>query len=152
MGRTRSEGTEIRAIVAGVLAWFVPGAGHFFLGERWRGSVFLAVITVTFWCGVAVGGVRSTVDPVAHKHWFLAEMLTGSNTIAALALSAQLPRTEAGAPSPYLAVWPADDIGIVYCGVAGLLNLLVVIDAVARGAQWGPRPGAARPPPGGGSP
>jgi hypothetical protein len=49
-------------------------------------------------------------------------------------IGSRLPDPEKGKVSPYLATWPADDIGIVYCGVAGLLNVLVILDAVSRGA------------------
>ena len=43
---------------------------------------------------------------------------------------------ESGAPEAskdlYKAPWPASSIAVVYSGVAGLLNLLVIIDALAR--------------------
>jgi hypothetical protein len=135
MKQQQGGGSDFRAVAAGLLSWVVPGGGHFFLGERWRGTIFLVVITITFWTGVAIGGVKSTVDPVGHRAWFLAEMMSGSNVLAALALSSTIPAPRPGVPSRYLAAWPADDIGIVYCGVAGLLNLLVLIDAIGRGAQ-----------------
>ena len=133
MARNEQSGSELRAIVAGLLAWLVPGLGHFYLRQHWRGAVFLAVITVTFWCGVAIGGVVNTVAPRSHPAWFVAELCTAGNALGGLAMRSSLPEVRAAHTSPYLATWPADDIGLVYCGVAGLLNVLVILDAIGRG-------------------
>ncbi len=48
-------------IVAVLLAWLIPGAGHFYLGRRVRGIIIFLVIAVTFWAGIAMGGAM-TVD------------------------------------------------------------------------------------------
>ena len=143
----KNQGSELRVVLAGVLAWVVPGLGHFYVGQHWRGAIFLAVITTTFWTGVAIGGVRSTVDPTRHRAWFVAELCTGGNTVAGLVLGSRLPEPDPAKPSPYLATWPADDVGIVYCGVAGLLNVLVILDAVARGGPVAGRKVRPRSPP-----
>ena len=45
--------------------------------------------------------------------------------------------------SPYVAYYPADDIAIVYTGVAGLLNVLVIFDVLSRGS---PRPASESSP------
>ena len=134
-------------MAAGLLAWLVPGLGHFYLGEHWRGVIFLAVITSTFWGGVAIGGVKSTVDARSHPAWFVAELCTAGNAAAGLLLRSRLPEAGRDRVSPYVAAWPADDIGIVYCGVAGLLNMLVILDALGRGASRGRKGLPARSPP-----
>ena len=69
-----------RVPLAGLLAWLVPGLGHLFVGERVRGLIYLITITVTFWGGIAIGGVRDTVDPQARTTWFLAQ--TCADTIS----------------------------------------------------------------------
>lgn len=124
-----------RAPVAGFLAWLVPGLGHFFLGHRGRGLVFLVTITATFWSGVAIGGVRATVDPQDRALWFVAQLCTGANTAVAFAMSRTLTATSQPGPKepskyvpPY---WVSAEVGVHYTGVAGLLNLLVVLDAIA---------------------
>jgi len=117
--------------VIAIASWLVPGLGHFLIGEKMRGIIFLVTVTVTFWGGVAIGGVRSTIDPENRKAWFMAQICNGASASAGLAWSKQI-RVEAGQPSEYLAYWPVDDIAVVYTGVAGLLNLLVVFDALAR--------------------
>lgn len=111
----------------------MPGLGHLYLGHRTRGLVFLVVITATFWSGVAIGGVRSTVDPKERKLWFMAQLCTGGNTLAAWALNQRFTRPYAqdSQPPPY-SHWMRADVGVHYAGIAGLLNLLVILDAIAR--------------------
>lgn len=119
--------------LVGLLAWLVPGLGHIFLGCRGRGIVFLVTVTATFWSGVAIGGVRSTVDPQARKLWFVAQLCTAANTLTAYAL--RLAVTQRGSnPGHAIGVnhWSAVNIGVHYTGVAGLLNILIIFDAIAR--------------------
>jgi TM2 domain-containing membrane protein YozV len=119
----------LQAPIAGLLAWLFPGLGHFYLGQRARGLVLLVTITITFWAGVAIGGVRGTVDPQERKLWYVAQLCTGGHTLAATALHKWVDR--GGTPAPP-AHWLSADIGVHYTGVAGLLNLLVIFDAIGR--------------------
>ena len=64
------------ALVALVLAWLVPGAGHAYVGRPVRATIIFATIGATFWAGVAMGGIM-TVDRENQRWWFAAEMLTG---------------------------------------------------------------------------
>ena len=126
----------IRVPVAAFLAWLIPGSGHLYLGHRWRGMICLVTITVTFWTGVAIGGVRATVDPQQRKLWFVAQLCSGGNTMAAFALNRSITPTFAGSPRPpmsgFVGHWLSADVGVHYTGVAGLLNLLVILDTIAR--------------------
>jgi TM2 domain-containing membrane protein YozV len=129
---------SIRAAVAGLLAWLIPGLGHIYLGHRTRGLILLVTVTVTFWSGVAIGGVRSTVDPRERRLWFVAQICTGGNTMAAVMLRQRIERTlspeELAGPGGH---WLPADVGVHYTGVAGLLNLLVILDVVARADRNG---------------
>jgi len=148
--------------VAGLLAWILPGLGHWYLGHRARAITIMVAIAVTFWCGVAIGGVKSTVDPSENRLWFLAQICAGGHTIAAAVWSGRLDpvvyrcpkcdgdlsnRPREGSICPgcreeissveaatrtRMAYWPQVDIAIVYTGIAGLLNVLVILDAIAR--------------------
>jgi len=124
-----------RMPIAGFLAWLVPGLGHVYLGDRGRGLVCLVTIMATFWTGVAIGGVRSTIDPQNRKLWFVAQLGTAGNAIAGYALHlAVTPVDEpvSDGPVAITAHWAAIDVGTHYTGVAGLLNLLVIFDVVSR--------------------
>jgi len=139
-----------------VAAWAVPGLGHWILRERTRAIIFFVTIAMTFWGGVAIGGVRSTIDPQTRKFWFMAQVCSGGHALVALAWAGRY-ELNPDQYSIYRAVWPADDIAVVYTGVAGLLNLLIVLDALGRlevvpelpngrraGPRGGPREGAPR--------
>ena len=121
--------------LTGMLAWVVPGAGHFYLGMYLRGIIIFLTIGGLFWTGVAIGGVRSTVDPQHNKPWFVGQMITGVNGLAALSLRRSVyGDAPGGVTGPALgrSALKTRDIGIVYSGVAGLLNLLVVFNAMVR--------------------
>jgi len=114
--------------VAGLLAWILPGAGHFYLGHWKRGLIFLVAIAATFWSGVAIGAVRYTVDPHERTAWFMAQLCTGTHGLAACFWGESL---RANTPAPKASPsYRSSDTGVVYSGVAGLLNLLVIVNAL----------------------
>jgi hypothetical protein len=102
-------------------AWAVPGAGHLWLGRRFKGLVFLIVIPLMFAIGLGVEGRLFPFD--------FSEPLVG---LAAFAdLGNGLPYVVAG----MLGFGNGDvraatyEYGNTFVIVAGLLNTLVVIDA-----------------------
>ncbi len=50
-----------RAITAMVLAFLVPGAGHFYLGKRGRAIAFFCIVSLMFFLGLAVDGDLYTI-------------------------------------------------------------------------------------------
>lgn len=156
-------------LLALLLAWILPGAGHYYIGRRLRGVVIGLAVAATFWAGMAIGGVM-TVDAQGERWWFIADMFTGSHGIAAWRLEkqvqkelvARLPadmRSVQSDPARELdrqyrldklqadkgiaLVHPVDTIARAYAGVAGLLNLMCVFDAVIlalMGAAHEPKP------------
>ncbi len=125
-----------RVSAAGLLSWLVPGLGHLYIGDRTRGIVCMVTIVVTFWGGVAIGGVRATVDPHERTLWFFAQLCSGSNVGAAYLLRGDAPKASKEISSAQIAAWAGPwvsaDIGVHYTGVAGLLNILVILDALGR--------------------
>lgn len=123
----------IRVPIAAILAWLIPGGGHFFLGYRSHALIALVVITGTFWSGVAIGSVQGTVAPNSRKLWFMAQLGTGGNALAAVTLHRVVDRdsfdSAVQSSKPH---WLSADVGVHYTGVAGLLNLLLIIDAIVR--------------------
>lgn len=131
MAREPTLPPALRIPLAGLLSWILPGAGHVFLGDMNRGILIFVTIATTFWGGIAIGGVRTTVDPQRQKLWFMAQICNGSHAIVAGAWGHAARK---GASSAQLAhsEWKSLEIGLVYTGVAGLLNLLVILDALIR--------------------
>ena len=148
-----------RTMQAAVLAWILPGAGHFYLGHRGLAAVFFIAISFPFWTGVALGGVKDSVNPRANKWLFLAEMCSGGYTTVCFIASNQItariqakpPQERAKAAVRYTSYFPESDVAQIYLATAGLLNLLAVLDALARAqngglptfAQEAPAPSAA---------
>jgi TM2 domain-containing membrane protein YozV len=58
------------------LAWLIPGAGHIYLGRPVRGITIFVAITLTFWSGIALGGIM-TIDQHYERWWFYGQMCTG---------------------------------------------------------------------------
>ena len=102
-------------------AWAVPGAGHLWQGRRVKGIAFLIALPLMFGIGLAIDGRLFPFDL--------------SEPLVALAAAAHV-----GIGFPYfvasaLGMGGGDvravtyEYGNAYLIVAGLLNLLVVIDA-----------------------
>jgi len=126
-------------VVAVALACAVPGAGHVYLGRWTRGLIIFVTIGALFWSGVAVGGVF-TVDSKHERWWFVAEMFTGVHGLigwqrekkayAALANVYGRSEEERMTHAGVALVAPAETVARAYAGVAGLLNLMCIFDAL----------------------
>jgi len=101
-------------------AWVIPGAGHFLIRERKRGIIIFSVITALFVIGLYVGSI-GVVDWVTGRIWFYAQVLYSP----AVGLIGNL--TKSGSYPTY---GRPCDIGQIYTGIAGMLNLLCILSAV----------------------
>lgn len=121
------------SVLAGLLAWLIPGAGHFYLGLRKRAVLLFITIEFTFLIGIYIGTVR-IVDPAQSVFWFIAQIFAGLNTIISHRLAIHL-----GSPSVDISHLLVRDwsyhIGVLYTAIAGLLNLLAVLDALVRAGR-----------------
>lgn len=145
-------------IPAGLLTWVLPGLGHWWLGHRALGVVFFLAISFPYFTGLAVGGIKNSVNPWSNHWLFFAEMGCGGYTTGALVVNRNVgeldPRLLADPKflnSPrltdeqrtryakYLSFYPESDVAQIYLAAAGLLNVLAILDAIAR-AQTGGLP------------
>ncbi len=114
------------------LAWLVPGAGHLAIGQRGRGLVFFVTIHLLFAAGLLLGGIHA-MNPPEQPIWSYTQLLAGWPTLAANALAknedANIARlgADTGIYAPKI-----QDVGTVYCGLAGMLNLLLIFDVLVR--------------------
>lgn len=107
-------------LTVGLLAWAIPGAGHFLIRERKRAIIIFVTITGLFTTGLYVGSV-AVVDSVSAGLWYLAQFIASP----AVAIIANVTRT-----GGYEVYGRCADIGQIYTSIAGLLNLLCIISAV----------------------
>jgi hypothetical protein len=104
-----------------VAAWAVPGAGHWWLGRRGKAVVLGAALILMFASGLAVQGRLFPVllsDPMVAL-WALADAGVGALYFLARAVGL-------GAGNVRAVTY---EYGNAFLVVAGLLNVLVVIDA-----------------------
>jgi hypothetical protein len=119
-----------RTVAAGLLAWVWPGLGHLYLKRRARGFVLMGALLALFVLGIAM-------DSRLQLHLGLEDPLALLFSVAQMAVGAPyfLARSlgfEAG-----MVTSPTYEYGNTFTAVAGLLNVLVILDAldVARGLK-----------------
>lgn len=116
------EADDWRAVGLAIGAWLVPGAGHVLQGRTEKGVVFFVAILAMFVVGIASGGRLFPLQP-SDPLVFLEAVAEW--TVGAPRLVAGLAGFGAGAVTA-----PAYEYGNTFLIVAGLLNALVVLDAV----------------------
>jgi len=62
-------------LIVAILAWIIPGAGHFFIKERKRAVIIFVTITATFTTGLYIGSI-AVIDPVGAWPWYIGQMIT----------------------------------------------------------------------------
>jgi hypothetical protein len=127
---TAAEQTQSGTLVLLCLAsWAIPGAGHLWLGRRSKGLIFLIALPLMFAIGVAIRGCLfpfELSDPLAALA-AVADLGIGATYFIAAALGY-------GGGDVRAVTY---EYGNAFLVVAGLLNMLVVIDAydVAMGRK-----------------
>ena len=122
MRATAADETQSGALVLlCVASWAIPGAGHLWLGRRNKGLVFLVALPLMFAIGLALRGrifPFDLADPLVALA-ALADFGIGLTYFVAAALGY-------GAGDVRAVTY---EYGNAFLIVAGLLNVLVVIDA-----------------------
>lgn len=106
------------ALAAGV-SWLLPGFGHILLGQRGKGLLIGAAVLVVFGAGLFFSEGHA-VDRGMAPVWWIGQMLCGGGALFAAFVTAPLEMT--AFPQHY-------ELGLNLCTVAGLMNLVVMIDA-----------------------
>jgi hypothetical protein len=120
MAARSKEGHILFLLIVGLLGWVVPGGGHFMLGKKTHAAVIFVTIILTLCIGLYIGSI-GVINPVGAKPWYVAQVM---NTPAVAALG-QI--TKGG---DYPVYGRPNEIGQIYTSIAGLLNLLCIVNAV----------------------
>jgi hypothetical protein len=103
------------------VAWLIPGAGHLWLGRRQKGLTFLIVLPFMFLLGLLLKGRLFPFEPTEPLVFLaaVADVGVGLPNLIARGLGY-------GAGQVTAITW---EYGNTFTIVAGLLNMLVVLDA-----------------------
>lgn len=142
------------APVVALAGWIVPGLGYVLIGQYWRGLIAGTTIILMYLMGTLIGGVRVVDVPgfdssgarrmvssasgtswallarplpeLADKPPYIAQLLAGTPTLVASIASVHI------APRVQKSRARLSEIGMIYTVVAGLLNLIILIDSGHR--------------------
>lgn len=131
-------------LTAAILGWIVPGAGHWKVGEKARGMLVLLGVGGLFLLGVLVGGV-DCVDRREDGMWFIAQAGAGGLAFATDGLNTMFLKSgrvgellplavQSGTVmvSSFKGAGPSNEIGTLLCGLAGMMNVIAVLDVLYR--------------------
>jgi hypothetical protein len=119
-----------RAITAMVLAYLVPGAGHFYLGKRGRAAAFFVIVCLMFAIGIAIDGDLYTVVRTGGS---LLRFLAGLGSMGGGIL--YFVAVAMGVHGDVTSI--TYEHGTAFTITAGLMNLLLMLDAydIAEGRK-----------------
>ena len=120
MALRSKENNLLFLIIIGLLTWLIPGAGYYLLNEKKRAIIIFTAIVLIFCTGLYVGSV-GVVDSIGAKPWYVGQMMF-SPVVAGLGYLT--------AGGEYPVYGRPNEIGQLYTSIAGLLNLLCIVNAV----------------------
>ena len=103
-----------------ILAWLVPGLGHYYIGRKRKALLYFSVITATFLAGVFLAQGRN-LSYSRDGVYFLAYVCNAAETGIGWLFTRHLERDHTIANLR---------VGFLYTAVACLLNLVVIIDCL----------------------
>lgn len=117
---TRAAGRKSPALAA-LFAWLIPGGGHFYLRRRAKAALGCGALVLTFLVGVLL--TRGTSPQRDRDLYFWSgEILLGIPAAAATVINfGRRVKTD----------MPLGELGLLFTTVAGLLNVLFILDAYA---------------------
>lgn len=105
-------------ILVGVAGWWMPGVGHWIIGRPKRAALIFFAIVFAFMLGIWLGSI-AVID--SKTPWFYAQILNSPIVAYVAHISKVFGLESYGRPR---------ELGEIYTGIAGMLNLLCIINAV----------------------
>lgn len=110
------------AYLAMVLAWLIPGLGHYYLGRRRTAAAFAVIVVLTFVAGLSFQGRLYSIEQGQPLTILATFAVWGAGL---LNIAARLFTENPG--GSILSV--TYEYGCAYLLTAGLMNLLLILDA-----------------------
>jgi hypothetical protein len=115
------------------LGWLIPGGGHFLLKRSGRGTLLLVSITAMFLFGLMMRGslfepqTGDLLTTLINTGGFIGDLCAG--VLYLLARMFGYAQGDVAGPDFLIHTPPVHDYGTKFLVVAGLLNLLAMVDA-----------------------
>jgi TM2 domain-containing membrane protein YozV/predicted outer membrane lipoprotein len=133
LARTSSLAGATRPVAATLCAWLVPGLGHVLQGRKLRGAIVFVLLVGTFALGTTLSE-GSNLSRERHFYYWAGQYLLGLPAIASELALGDMRITH---DIPYV------EAGLVFGCVAGLLNVVAMLDVYGWGEAklfgWPPR-------------
>ncbi|MHC4513428.1 MAG: DUF6677 family protein [Planctomycetota bacterium] len=110
----------VHPTTAALTSWFLPGSGHYLCGQKDKGFLVGGAVIVMFVAALLFSDGHA-VDRVDSPAYFIATVLFGAGTLFTSVVTAPL---ELSDPLPAFY-----ECGATLALVAGLMNLVVIVDA-----------------------
>ncbi len=122
---TEDNSSGAMGYVALVVGWFIPGLGHWLIGRKKHAKIFAGGIYALFFMGLLLGGLPALNRP-RQSLWDYAQYMAGWPAVVGdLAKTHYYPPPSHHPPGFAPLV---QEVATAYCGLAGMLNLLVLVD------------------------
>jgi len=125
-------------MAAALAGWLVPGLGHMLIGQRHRGGILMVTLILLWAAGLTVGGIN-VIDHRSHAYWFAGQMLIGPSVAVdwyhqrIKQGGSPQPESVSGRVPAYIPSFGRiAEQGRLFIALAGLLNLVAVIDVLYR--------------------
>jgi hypothetical protein len=126
--------SPITALVCVVATWLVPGLGHWLLGRRGKALLYAGVLTATFLIGLVLAEFRAVRSDDEFLLYLFGEGLCAGLAFPTLWLTRSF---------ELVADYPRLEVGRLFCTVAGIMNVCVMVDVVETAfPRATPRPAA----------
>jgi len=136
-----------------VAAWLVPGLGHWLIGQKRRALILCLSIGLLWVGGGFIGGI-GVFDRKAHPIWFAGQVLIAPSilvekwhvSLQGVDVSPPMPDAATIAYQPSYA--NIHEQGVLYTALAGMLNLLAIMDVLYQDSRArAPKPAPSAPAP-----
>ena len=122
-------------VAGAIAAWLAPGLGHWLLGQRQKAMILFLSINFLWIGGFFIGGV-GIFDRKAHPIWYVGQMLIAPSILVEK-WHTSLQGPNVAPPRPDADVIPfkpsyghIHEQGVLYTALAGMLNLLAIMDVL----------------------
>jgi hypothetical protein len=126
---TEDNGSGAIGYIALAVGWFVPGLGHWMVGRKKHAAVFALGIHGLFFLGLLLGGLPALNRP-RQRLWDYAQYMAGWPAVAGDMVKPHFYPPKSHHPPGFAPL--IQEVATAYCGLAGMLNLLVLVDLFMR--------------------